>query len=90
MVLSWVCLLGASERNFPNQRLATAVPHITSIFDSLDQAGWYGSSYLLAMAALQPMCGRVYVDFNTKGAFLCGIVVFEREFHATLCLNELN
>ncbi|KAJ9610272.1 hypothetical protein H2200_005049 [Cladophialophora chaetospira] len=57
--------------------MATAIPHITSVFDSLDQAGWYGSSYLLAMAALQPMCGRVYVDFDVKRALLCGIFVFE-------------
>ena len=53
------------------------MPEITSIFGSLNEAGWYGSAYMLSMAALQPMCGRIYVDFNIKWSFMSGIMVFE-------------
>jgi hypothetical protein len=36
---------------------ATAIPQITSDFQSLDDIGWYGSSYLIAQMALLPTCG---------------------------------
>jgi len=39
---------------------ATAIPKITSVFNSLDDVGWYGSSYLLTTTALQPPFGRIY------------------------------
>jgi len=39
---------------------ATAIPKITSVFNSLEDVGWYGSSYLLTTTALQPSFGRIY------------------------------
>lgn len=36
--------------------LATAIPTITTVFDSLGDVGWYGSSYLLTTTSLQPVC----------------------------------
>ncbi|KAL1970967.1 hypothetical protein VTN77DRAFT_2801 [Rasamsonia byssochlamydoides] len=57
--------------------LATAIPKITATFHSLDDVGWYGSSYLLTQTALQPSFGMIYNYFDTKWTFLCGILVFE-------------
>ncbi|WEW58676.1 hypothetical protein PRK78_004144 [Emydomyces testavorans] len=56
---------------------ATAIPKIASDFESLDDVGWYGSSYLLTQTALQPSFGKLYSHFNTKWTFLCGILIFE-------------
>ncbi|KAL1981737.1 hypothetical protein VTN96DRAFT_2294 [Rasamsonia emersonii] len=57
--------------------LATAIPQITATFHSLDDVGWYGSSYLLTQTAVQPSFGMLYNYFDTKWTFLCGILVFE-------------
>ncbi|PGH20081.1 hypothetical protein AJ80_03731 [Polytolypa hystricis UAMH7299] len=57
--------------------LATATPKITATFQSLEDIGWYGSSYLLTQTALQPTFGKLYQHFNTKVAFLCGLLAFE-------------
>jgi hypothetical protein len=59
-----------------------AIPKITSDFHSLNDVGWYGSSYLLARygsphcimydkanyhsAALTPMAGKIYTRYNSK------------------------
>jgi hypothetical protein len=43
-----------------NTIIATAIPKITSVFNSLDDVGWYGSSYLLTTTSLQPSFGKVY------------------------------
>ncbi|KAK2042411.1 MFS general substrate transporter [Colletotrichum somersetense] len=42
-----------------NTILATAIPQITSDFQSLNNIGWYGSSYLIAQMALLPTFGSV-------------------------------
>jgi MFS family permease len=57
--------------------LPQAIPQITSRFHSLHDVGWYGSSYLLASAALQPLTGKIYSLFNTKWTFICFFAVFE-------------
>ncbi|RFU26308.1 hypothetical protein B7463_g10033, partial [Scytalidium lignicola] len=46
--------------------LVTAIPTITSAFNSLDDVGWYGSTYLLATCALQLLLGKVYQFYNSK------------------------
>jgi MFS family permease len=56
---------------------ATAIPKITTVFDSLGDVGWYGSSYLLTTAALQPSFGRVYTYFSIKRTYLFALVLFE-------------
>ncbi|KAF7320773.1 DHA14-like major facilitator [Mycena chlorophos] len=43
-----------------NTIIATAIPHITSVFNSLDDVGWYGSAYLLTTAATQLLFGKFY------------------------------
>lgn len=49
---------------------ATAIPRITSDFQSLDQVGWYGSAYFMAAMGMQPFFARAYQLFPTK-ALLC-------------------
>jgi MFS family permease len=56
---------------------ATAIPQITSDFKSLNDMGWYGSSYLIAQMALLPTCGRFYTVYNIKWTYCILLVVFE-------------
>jgi hypothetical protein len=48
--------------------VSTAIPQITSDFDSLLDVGWYGSAYQLASSACQPLSGKIYTYFNTKAS----------------------
>ncbi|KAH7143861.1 major facilitator superfamily domain-containing protein [Dactylonectria macrodidyma] len=57
--------------------ITTAIPRITEQFHSLDDIGWYGSSYNLASAALQPLSGKLYTYFKSKWLFLGFLFVFE-------------
>ncbi|KAK3903976.1 major facilitator superfamily domain-containing protein [Staphylotrichum tortipilum] len=57
--------------------IATAIPHITDEFHSLEDVGLYASIYQLANAALQPLAGRIYHRFSNKVAFLVFLVAFE-------------
>jgi MFS family permease len=56
---------------------ATAIPHITSDFHSLNDIGWYGSSYLITQMALLPTCGRLYAFYNIKWVYSISLAVFE-------------
>ncbi|KAF1841066.1 MFS general substrate transporter [Cucurbitaria berberidis CBS 394.84] len=60
-----------------NTIIATAIPKITSVFNSLEDVGWYGSSYLLTTTSLQPSFGRVYTYFDVKYTYLSALVIFE-------------
>ncbi|KAJ7446316.1 major facilitator superfamily domain-containing protein [Mycena latifolia] len=60
-----------------NTILATAIPKITDEFKSLDDVGWYGSSYLLATAATQLLFGKVYTFLPVKGVYIAAISMFE-------------
>ncbi|MCJ1418886.1 hypothetical protein MMC32_005237 [Xylographa parallela] len=60
-----------------NTIIATAIPKITTVFNSLNDVGWYGSSYLLTTTSLQPSLGKVYTYFNIKWTYIGAIVVFE-------------
>ncbi|TGO16372.1 hypothetical protein BTUL_0029g00630 [Botrytis tulipae] len=57
--------------------ISTAIPKITDHFKSTGDIGWYGSSYLLTKAALQPSLGRIYSIFSIKYTFLTAIAIFE-------------
>lgn len=39
--------------------------------------GWYGASYLLTSACLQPVYGVIYRYFSVKWVFLATIFIFE-------------
>ncbi|KAJ7758576.1 major facilitator superfamily domain-containing protein [Mycena maculata] len=60
-----------------NTIIATAIPKITDQFDSLDDVGWYGSSYLLTTAAFQLFYGRLYSLLSMKWVFMGAISIFE-------------
>ncbi|KAH8722588.1 major facilitator superfamily domain-containing protein [Phaeosphaeriaceae sp. PMI808] len=60
-----------------NTILATAIPQISSDFQSLNDIGWYGSSYLIAQMALLPTCGRLYSFYNIKWVYCISLGVFE-------------
>ncbi|RDL40972.1 uncharacterized protein BP5553_00951 [Venustampulla echinocandica] len=57
--------------------VVTAIPRITSTFNSLKDIGWYGSSFMLALAAVQPLAGKVYQYYSSKYTFLSAIAIFE-------------
>lgn len=60
-----------------NTIIATAIPRITTVFNSLDDVGWYGSSYLLTTTSLQPSFGKVYTYFNIKWTYMLALFIFE-------------
>jgi len=60
-----------------NTIIATAIPRITTVFNSLNDVGWYGSSYLLTTTSLQPSFGKVYTYFNVKWTYLSALLIFE-------------
>lgn len=60
-----------------NTIIATAIPRITTVFNSLDDVGWYGSSYLLTTTSLQPSFGKVYTYFNVKWTYMSALAIFE-------------
>lgn len=60
-----------------NTIIATAIPKITDQFKSLDDVGWYASSYLLTTCALQLFFGKLYTFYSIKLVFLISIGIFE-------------
>ncbi|KAF4969962.1 hypothetical protein FSARC_2915 [Fusarium sarcochroum] len=60
-----------------NSIISTAIPKITSKFDSLGDVAWYGSAYLLTQMSFMPVFGKVYTFFNLKWVFLASTVLFE-------------
>ncbi|KAE8448022.1 hypothetical protein EG329_009945 [Mollisiaceae sp. DMI_Dod_QoI] len=57
--------------------LSTAIPKITSDFNSLDDIGWYASAFFLTVASFQSSWGKAYKYFPLKPVFLIGIGIFE-------------
>lgn len=46
--------------------ISTAIPLITDQFGSIQDIGWYGSSYMLTAASSSLVFGRVYKFYSTK------------------------
>lgn len=57
--------------------IATAVPKITTEFNSLADVGWYGSAYLLTSCCFQLMFGKLYAEYSIKSVFLAALLIFE-------------
>lgn len=57
--------------------IATAIPTITSQFNSLEDVSWYNSAMLLTSCAFQLPYGRAYRLFDTKWVFFSAIAIFE-------------
>lgn len=60
--------------------IGTAVPSITTEFNSLDDIAWYGSGYLLTITAFQPTFGKIYQFMNIKVVFMACVVTFEGNY----------
>ncbi|KZL70660.1 major facilitator superfamily transporter [Colletotrichum incanum] len=56
--------------------LTTAIPYITSEFQSTAEIGWYGSAYLLTACAFQPVFGRVFMLFSVKWSYMLAMFMF--------------
>ncbi|KAL7789540.1 major facilitator superfamily domain-containing protein [Trichoderma ceciliae] len=63
--------------------ISTAIPTITDDFKSLNDIGWYGSSYMLSTSSCQLSWGRIYRFYDLRVTFLCCIVIFE--VGSTIC-----
>ena len=57
--------------------ISTAIPNITSEFNSLTDVGWYGSAFFVGLIAFQSVWGKAYKYFSLRGVFLATIIVFE-------------
>ncbi|KAL4862414.1 hypothetical protein BDV12DRAFT_207219 [Aspergillus spectabilis] len=71
--LCFACILVALD----NTIMATAIPKITEQFDSLDDIGWYGSSFLLATCSVSLLYGKLYTFFSIKWVYLAALSIFE-------------
>ena len=54
-----------------------AIPQITTEFNSINDIGWYGSAYLVALMALQTIYGSLYKLFTLKWIYIATLVIFE-------------
>ncbi|KAK4161122.1 major facilitator superfamily domain-containing protein [Cladorrhinum sp. PSN259] len=57
--------------------IGTAIPRITTEFNSLQDISWYGSAYLLTATAFQPIFGSLYKFFPAKIVYMISLVIFE-------------
>ncbi|KAF3480351.1 putative HC-toxin efflux carrier TOXA [Arthroderma uncinatum] len=57
--------------------VATAVPTISNYFDSFKDVNWYGSAFLLALCATQPLAGKMYTLLPSKYLYVGCMAVFE-------------
>jgi MFS family permease len=57
--------------------VSVAIPEISTQFHALNDVGWYGSAYLIALTAFQPAGGIIYKLFDAKYVYLTAIIVFE-------------
>ncbi|KAL8658027.1 MAG: hypothetical protein Q9226_001336, partial [Calogaya cf. arnoldii] len=75
-IMASLCL-GTLVVAIDNTIIGVAVPKISTVFDALDDVGWYGSAYLLTVTALQPTFGNIYKYFDIKTTYIVSICVFE-------------
>ncbi|KKY28642.1 putative mfs transporter [Phaeomoniella chlamydospora] len=87
-LLTFGLCLGTFVVALDNTIIATAIPRITTVFDSLNDIGWYGSAYLLTTASLQPSLGKVYTFFNVKMTYVISVAIFE--LGSVLCGAAVN
>ncbi|KAJ6024771.1 MFS general substrate transporter [Penicillium herquei] len=69
--------LSVSCVSLDNTILSTAIPKISQQFQTIDDVGWYGSTYFLAICCVNLLYGRLYTFFSTKRVFLAAIALFE-------------
>ena len=57
--------------------ISTAIPVISRDFHTLQDVGWYVSSYLLTNCSFQLLYGKLYTLFAVKPIFVVAMVIFE-------------
>ncbi|KAJ5358290.1 efflux pump antibiotic resistance protein [Penicillium brevicompactum] len=57
--------------------IATAIPTITSEFNSVEDIGWYGSAFLLTTCSFQLFFGKLYTLLPVKWTFVGAVLIFE-------------
>ncbi|KAJ5882001.1 uncharacterized protein N7529_000673 [Penicillium soppii] len=60
-----------------NTILATAIPKITSEFNSLEDMSWYVSAYMLVTSAFTLSFGKIYTYYSVKFTYLISLGLFE-------------
>jgi EmrB/QacA subfamily drug resistance transporter len=56
--------------------VSTALPHIASDFNALDQLSWVVTSYLIASAITTPLYGKLSDIYGRKRTLIAAIVIF--------------
>lgn len=57
--------------------ISTAIPVISRDFHTLQDVGWYVSSYLLTNCSFQLLYGKLYTLFAVKPIFVAAMAIFE-------------
>lgn len=57
--------------------IGVAIPTISTVFNALDDVGWYGTAYLVTLTALQPIFGITYKYFDPRITYLFSVLLFE-------------
>ncbi|KAI1296232.1 MFS gliotoxin efflux transporter glia [Xylaria venustula] len=57
--------------------ISTAIPTITSEFNSMADVGWYGSAFFLTLASFQSIWGKAYKYYSLRIVFMTSVAVFE-------------
>ena len=68
-----------------NSIIGVAVPKISTVFGALDDIAWYGSAYLVATTAFQPILGKFYKFYSIKRTYLASIFIFEGKITHLFC-----
>ncbi|KAI0382677.1 MFS multidrug transporter-like protein [Hypomontagnella monticulosa] len=76
VVIGTLCL-GVLLYGLDANIIGTAIPSITTDFESLPDIAWYGASYLVTVTAFQPLFGNLYKFFNAKIIYLISLLIFE-------------
>ncbi|KJX92932.1 MFS transporter like protein [Zymoseptoria brevis] len=69
--------LSAFCMTLDNTILATAIPSILDEFRSINDVGWYGSSFIIMGTAFQLFFGKLYSSFPVKWVFIAAVMIFE-------------
>ena len=70
-------MLGVFLAPLNSTMIAVALPDIMLDFDvSISRAGWLITAYLIAMASLQPLAGKLGDSFGNRTMVLSGLTVF--------------
>lgn len=70
-------LLGTTLMSLDTTIISVATPTITAEFHALNDVGWYGAAYLMALTSTTPISANFYKYFNPKYVYLASIAIFE-------------